>query len=106
MIEQGNAKKAAGGVEYHVADESYFEKRTLKKYAGGWSLWALGVGAVISGDFSGWNLGVGQAGFGGFLVALLIVTVMYIGLCFSNWRSLLIWANCDGPMGWLYHGPG
>jgi len=83
VIEQGNAKKAAGGVEYHVADESYFEKRTLKKYAGAWSLWALGVGAVVSGDFSGWNLGVGQAGFGGFLVALLIVTVMYIGLCFS-----------------------
>ena len=78
-----NNKKIAGGVEYHVADESYFEKRQLKRYAGTWSLWALGVGAVISGDFSGWNLGVGQAGFGGFLIALILITVMYIGLCYS-----------------------
>jgi ethanolamine permease len=78
-----NNKKIAGGVEYHVADESYFEKRQLKRYAGAWSLWALGVGAVISGDFSGWNLGVGQAGFGGFLIALILITVMYIGLCYS-----------------------
>ena len=72
-------KKVAGGVEYHVAGDKYFEQRGLKKYAGAWSLWALGVGAVISGDFSGWNLGVGQAGFGGFLVALAVITVMYVG---------------------------
>jgi ethanolamine permease len=61
----------------------YFERRGLKRYAGVFSLWALGVGAVISGDFSGWNLGVGQAGFGGFLLAVAIITVMYAGLCFS-----------------------
>ena len=71
------------GVQYREADEGYFESRGLKKYAGVFSLWALGVGAVISGDFSGWNLGVGQAGFGGFLIAVVIITVMYIGLCFS-----------------------
>ncbi|HJL54115.1 MAG TPA: amino acid permease, partial [Arenicellales bacterium] len=82
MAEQEN-KKIAGGVEYHIADQQYFEKRHLKKYAGVWSLWALGVGAVISGDFSGWNLGVGQAGFGGFLIALALITIMYIGLCYS-----------------------
>jgi ethanolamine permease len=72
-----------GNVTYHVPDEGYFEKRGLKKTAGVFSLWALGVGAVISGDFSGWNLGVGQAGFGGFLVALGLITWMYLGLCFS-----------------------
>ena len=83
MAEPKKTMKIAGGVEYQVAEENYFEKRHLKKYAGVWSLWALGVGAVISGDFSGWNLGVGQAGFGGFLIALILITVMYIGLCFS-----------------------
>lgn len=83
MAEPENSMRIAGGVEYQVAGENYFEKRHLKKYAGVWSLWALGVGAVISGDFSGWNLGVGQAGFGGFLIALILITVMYIGLCFS-----------------------
>jgi ethanolamine permease len=72
-----------GNVTYHAPEEGYFEKRGLKKTAGVFSLWALGVGAVISGDFSGWNLGVGQAGFGGFLVALGLITWMYLGLCFS-----------------------
>ncbi|MFP6663587.1 MAG: amino acid permease [Deltaproteobacteria bacterium] len=72
-----------GNVTYHVPEDGYFEKRGLKKSAGVFSLWALGVGAVISGDFSGWNLGVGQAGFGGFLVALCVITWMYLGLCFS-----------------------
>ena len=76
-------KQVIGTVEYHKAGQEYFDKRGLKRYAGTWSLWALGVGAVISGDFSGWNLGVGQGGFGGFLLALGIATVMYTGLCFS-----------------------
>lgn len=70
-------------ITYRETQAGYFESRGLRKYAGVFSLWALGVGAVISGDFSGWNLGVGQAGFGGFLVAVAIITVMYIGLCFS-----------------------
>jgi hypothetical protein len=44
MAEQEN-KKIAGGVEYHIADQQYFEKRHLKKYAvsghsGLWG-WAL-----------------------------------------------------------------
>jgi len=44
--------KKGQGVEYvRVADE-YFSERGLRRYAGVWSLWALGVGAVISGDFS------------------------------------------------------
>jgi len=72
----------SGGVKYREAEDGYFERRSLKRYAGVFSLWALGVGAVISGDFSGWNLGVGQAGFGGFLIAVAIITVMYVGLCY------------------------
>jgi len=47
------------------------------------SLWALGVGAVISGDFFGWNFGLAAGGFGGLLIATGIVTVLYVGLCFS-----------------------
>jgi ethanolamine permease len=72
-----------GSVEYRKADSAFFEKRGLKRYAGLWSLWALGVGAVISGDFFGWNFGMATGGFGGLLVAALIVTAMYLGLCFS-----------------------
>ncbi len=71
------------GIEYDRTDASYFERRGLRRYARVGSLWALGVGAVISGDFFGWNFGLGEAGFGGMLLATLIATVMYLGLCFS-----------------------
>ncbi|MCZ6657915.1 MAG: amino acid permease [Gammaproteobacteria bacterium] len=76
-------KDKPGGITYRETEADYFTRRGLKRYAGVFSLWALGVGAVISGDFSGWNLGVGQAGFGGFLLAVVVITVMYLGLCFS-----------------------
>ena len=72
-----------GGVTYRKADASYFEDRSLRRFAGVWSLWALGVGAVISGDFFGWNFGLLTGGFGGLLAATGIAAVMYIGLCFS-----------------------
>lgn len=71
------------GISYEHVDASYFEKRGLKRYARVWSLWALGVGAVISGDFFGWNFGLAAGGFGGMLLATFIVTLMYAGLCFS-----------------------
>jgi len=79
----GGVMAKQGGVNYRATQADYFDRRGLKRYAGVFSLWALGVGAVISGDFSGWNLGVGQAGFGGFLLAVGAITVMYVGLCFS-----------------------
>ncbi|WP_304218160.1 amino acid permease, partial [Phenylobacterium aquaticum] len=71
------------GVSYETVGAEYFEKRGLKRYAGVFSLWALGVGAVISGQFSGWNLGMGTGGWGGMFVATMIITVMYLGLTFS-----------------------
>ncbi len=69
--------------EYTPVEDGYFERRRLRRYAGVGSLWALGVGAVISGDFFGWNFGLAAGGFGGLLIATLIITVMYAGLCFS-----------------------
>ncbi len=72
-----------GGVRYVEVGAEYFEKRGLRRYAGVWSLWALGVGAVISGDFFGWNFGLTSGGFGGLLIATVIITVMYLGLCYS-----------------------
>src|SRR5688500_15565521 len=72
----------AGGVKYAVRDNDYFAKRGLSRYAGVWSLWALGVGAVISGHFSGWNFGFGTGGWGGLLVAGILIGIMYTGLVF------------------------
>ncbi len=74
--------RKVGGVTYREADADYFDQRKLRRHAGVWSLWALGVAAVISGDFFGWNFGLAY-GFGGLLVATVIVTVMYFGLAFS-----------------------
>ncbi len=75
-------RHTAGGVTYKTVDPSYFEKRGLRRYAKVWSLWALGVGAVISGHYSGWNLGLAN-GFGAMLIALFIIAAMYWGLIFS-----------------------
>jgi ethanolamine permease len=70
------------GVSYENVGEEYFAKRGLRRHARAWSLWALGVGAVISGDFFGWNYGLQTGGFGGLFVATIIVSIMYIGLCY------------------------
>jgi ethanolamine permease len=68
---------------YAKPPDEYFEKRTLRRHARVLHLWALGVAAVISGDFFGWNFGLTAGGFSGMLIALVIMTAMYAGLCFS-----------------------
>jgi len=73
----------ASGVHYDRVDARYFEARGLRRHARVWSLWALGVGAVISGDFFGWNFGLAAGGFGGLLIATVLITALYVGLCFS-----------------------
>ncbi|MFT4261835.1 MAG: amino acid permease [Nocardioides sp.] len=73
----------AAGVTYSHAEEGYFEARQLRRTAGFWGLWGIGVAAVISGDFSGWNGGLGAAGWGGLLIATLLMIVMYFGMLFS-----------------------
>ncbi|HKZ74805.1 MAG TPA: amino acid permease [Steroidobacteraceae bacterium] len=77
------AQKQVGSVTYTQAGQGYFTERGLRRYARVWSLWALGVGAVISGHYSGWNFGIGAGGFGGMLIAGIIIMVMYWGLIFS-----------------------
>jgi ethanolamine permease len=72
----------SAGVTYKHVGKEYFEQRGLRRYAKVWSLWALGVGAVISGHYSGWNLGLAN-GFGSMLVALFVIAAMYWGLIFS-----------------------
>ena len=74
---------SVSGVKYTSAGADYFEKRSLKRTAGIWGLWGLGIAAVISGDFSGWNFGLASAGWGGLAIAFVIVTIMYFGMLFS-----------------------
>src|SRR6266481_9502142 len=68
---------------YTQVSADYFAKRGLRRYAGVASLWALGVGAVISGHYSGWNLGLRAGGWGGMAVATVLIAALYLGLVFS-----------------------
>lgn len=70
------------GTPYQSVPVDYFARRGLRRYAGVFSLWALGVGAVISGHYSGWNLGLLAGGWGGYALAALAIAVMYLGLVF------------------------
>jgi ethanolamine permease len=73
----------ASGATYKKAAEGYFEKRSLKRTAGFWGLWGIGIAAVISGDFSGWNSGIGTSGWGALFIATILIAIMYFALIFS-----------------------
>jgi ethanolamine permease len=77
------SERKVGSVTYQEVGDEYFKNRGLRRHAGVWSLWALGVGAVISGEYYGWNFGLGTGGFGGLLVAAIFMAIMYYGLVYS-----------------------
>ncbi|HMF15819.1 MAG TPA: hypothetical protein VKE98_01375, partial [Gemmataceae bacterium] len=58
-------------------EQQYLKEHALKKPLGVMHIWALGVGAVITGEYFGWNGGLGVAGPIGMLVASLFVCVLY-----------------------------
>ncbi|QSE89061.1 ethanolamine permease [Rhodococcus pseudokoreensis] len=67
--------------DFHSEDNSYLEKRTLRKGSAGWVLLAgLGVSYVISGDYAGWNNGLAEGGFGGLLIAGVVIAGMYLAM--------------------------
>lgn len=78
-----DSKQRHGSVVYETVGSEYFAARGLKRHAGVYSLWALGVGAVISGHFAGWNLGLAAGGWGGMLLATILIAFMYLGLTYS-----------------------
>lgn len=73
----------SGNASYQSVDKGYLEERKLRKSANWVLLWALGVGAVISGDYFGWNFGLDAAGFGGLLIATIIIAIMYVCMVYS-----------------------
>jgi ethanolamine permease len=72
------------GVDYEKVGTDYFEQRQLQQGAAGWVLLVgLGVAYVISGDFAGWNFGLGEGGWGGLLIATLLMATMYTAMVLS-----------------------
>ncbi|MCZ2818584.1 ethanolamine permease [Modestobacter sp. VKM Ac-2984] len=86
-VEPAPARAAHGpgrGVEAEAVDVGYLEKRQLRGGTAGWVLLAgLGVAAVISGDYAGWNFGLAEGGFGGLLIAVVLMAVMYSAMVFG-----------------------
>ena len=73
-----------GRTDAEVEGSDYFEKRQLQGGVAGWVLLAgLGVAYVISGDFAGWNFGLGEGGWGGLLIATILMAIMYTGMVFG-----------------------
>jgi ethanolamine permease len=77
-------RERPGGVEYERVGREYMEQRQLQKGAAGWVLLAgLGVAYVISGEFAGWNFGLAEGGWGGLLIATVLMAVMYTAMVYA-----------------------
>jgi ethanolamine permease len=77
-------------------------KRVLKPI----HLWAIAVGLVISGEYFGWNFGWGVAGTIGFLIATLVITVMYITFIFSYTELTAAIPHAGGAFAYAYRAMG
>jgi ethanolamine permease len=79
-----SGRRTGKGVEYENVGAEYMEQRQLQSGAAGWVLLAgLGVAYVISGDFAGWNFGLAEGGWGGLLIATLLMATMYTAMVFA-----------------------
>lgn len=101
-------KIVSGSASYSRVDEQYLEARQLEKSAGWVLLCALGVGAVISGDFFGWQFGLSAGGFGGLLLATIVIAIMYFCMVFSIAELSASMPNAGGFYGFTRgtFGPG
>jgi len=82
------------------------KRETLKRVLKPVHLWAIAVGLVISGDYFGWNLGWNTSGTIGFLLATLIVTVMYVTFVFSYTELTTAIPHAGGAFAYAYRAMG
>ena len=78
----------------------------LKKVLGTSQLWAIAVGMVISGQYFGWNYGWAVAGTVGFLISVLLVTVLYLSFIFSYTELITSIPEAGGPFAYAYRAMG
>src|SRR5215469_2484878 len=76
----------------------YLREHALKKPLGVSHIWALGVGAVITGMYFGWNFGLPVGGPVGVLVASLIVCVLYLAWVLALSELSVAMPFAGGPL--------
>ncbi len=78
LVEQVVTDAHVAAAALRPEERKYLEDHALKKPLGVRHIWALGVGAVITGEYFGWNGGLGVAGPLGMLLASLFVCALYM----------------------------
>jgi ethanolamine permease len=79
-------------------EQQYLEQHSLKKGLGTAQIWAMGVGAVITGEYFGWNGGLGEAGPIGMLLASLFVCGLYMAWVLSLSELAVAMPFAGGPL--------
>ncbi|MEE3625798.1 ethanolamine permease [Nitrospirillum sp. BR 11752] len=74
----------------------------LNKSLGGWHLWGIAVGLVISGEYFGWSYGWAQAGTLGFLATTILVAVLYTTFIFSFTELTTAIPHAGGPFAYSH----
>jgi ethanolamine permease len=78
----------------------------LKKVLKPIHLWAIAVGLVISGEYFGWNFGWAVSGTIGFLIATVIITIMYVTFIFSYTELTAAIPHAGGAFAYAYRAMG
>src|ERR1700748_2998549 len=81
-------------------------QQQLKKVLRPVHLWTIAVGLVISGEYFGWNYGWGVSGTVGFLIATVIITLMYVTFIFSYTELTTSIPHAGGAFAYAYRALG
>jgi ethanolamine permease len=71
----------------------------LQREPGPLLLVGLGIAYVISGDYAGWNFGLAQGGWGGLMIASVMMALMYTCMCFALAELATIAPTAGGGYG-------
>ncbi|MCC7086101.1 MAG: amino acid permease [Pirellulales bacterium] len=97
------AAEAASNAHIDVAsleadEKKFLEEHALKKPLRVPHIWAMGVGAVITGEYFGWNMGLKEGGPIGMLLATVFVCVLYTAWVLALSELAVAMPFAGGPL--------
>src|SRR4051794_3337605 len=98
VVEEVVSEAQARVEELRPEERQYLKEHALKKPLGVAHIWALGVGAVITGEYFGWNGGLGVAGPLGMLLASLFVCALYLAWVLALSELSVAMPFAGGPL--------